>query len=148
MNALKKAGIFVLDFIEIFMPVVALTVTFGAFIVNVISRYILNSPVNACYELCLMGLVWCLLLSAPYAVRKNNNVAFTLLYDAQSEWGQLIFRLVGNGFLIFCLGVMLYPCYDWVTFMFRKFTTVLRIRMDIVYSPFVIFNVLTLGHLI
>lgn len=148
MQLLKKIGLFILDFVEVFMPVVALTIIFVAFIVNVISRYVVNAPVNACYELCLGGLVWCLLLSAPYATRKHNNVAFTLLYDKMNPLGQLIFRLVGNGFLIFCFAVMLYPSYDWVTFMQRKYTAVLKIRMDIMYSPFLVFNVLVLAHMI
>ena len=145
---LKKIGLGLLDFTEVVMPVLALTVTFVSFIVNVITRYILNKPINACYELCLGGLLWCLLLSAPYAARKHTNVAFTLLYDKLNPTGQRILRLVGNAFLIFCFGAMLYPCYDWVMFMHRKFTATLKIRFDIMYFPFVVFNVLTLAHLI
>jgi TRAP-type C4-dicarboxylate transport system permease small subunit len=148
MKLLKKIGLKLLDFIEVVMPVIALSVTFFSFIVNVIARYLVNAPINACYELCLGGLVWCLLLSAPYAARKHTNVAFTLLYDKMNATTQLIFRLVGNAFLIFCFAEMLYPCYDWVSFMHRKYTAVLKIRMDIMYSPFVVFNVLTLGHLV
>lgn len=148
METLKKIGLAILDFIEVIMPVMALLVTFIAFIVNVIARYAINAPINACYELCLAGLVWCLLLSAPYAARKHNNVAFTLVYDHMNPVGQLVFRLIGNGFLIFCFAMMLYPCYDWVMFMHRKFTAVLRIRMDIIYFPFVVFNVLTLCHML
>ena len=147
-ETLKKIGLGILDFVEVGMPMVALTIIFASFIVNVISRYIINSPVNACYELCLGGLVWCLLLSAPYAVRTHTNVQFTLLYDRMSPAGQMVFRLVGNAFLIFCFGVMLYPCFDWVMFMHRKYTAVLHVRMDIMYFPFVVFNFLTLVHLI
>lgn len=145
---LKKIGLGLLDFIEVIMPVLALTTTFVSFIVNVVTRYIFNKPVNACYELCLIGLLWCLLLSAPYAARKHNNVAFTLIYDKFSPAGQRVLRLIGNAFLIFCLAAMLYPCYDWVMFMHRKLSATLKIRFDVLYFPFVVFNVLTLGHLI
>ncbi len=148
MKILKKIGLFLLDFIEVFMPVAALTITFVSFIANVIARYIVGSPLNASYELCLTGLLWCLLLSAPYAVRKDNNVKFTLVYDRLNGAGQMAFRLLGNGFMIFCLGIMLYPCADWVMFMARKSTAVLRIPMHIIYFPFIVFNVLALGHLI
>ena len=145
---LKKIGLGLLDFIEVIMPVLALTTTFVSFIVNVVTRYIFNKPVNACYELCLIGLLWCLLLSAPYAARKHTNVAFTLIYDKFSPAGQRVLRLIGNAFLIFCLAAMLYPCYDWVMFMHRKLSATLKIRFDVLYFPFVVFNVLTLGHLI
>lgn len=148
MKILKKVGLGLLDFVEVVMPVLALLLTFVSFIVNVVARYVVNAPVNACYELCLTGLVWCLLLSAPYAARKHNNVAFTLLYDHMNPVGQMAFRLLGNAFLIFCFGIMFYPCLDWVLFMHRKYTAVLRVRMDIIYFPFVIFNALTLCHLI
>ena len=53
-----------------------------------------------------------------------------------------------GSFLIFCFAAMLYPCYDWVMFMHRKYTATLKIRFDIMYFPFVVFNVLTLAHLI
>ena len=147
LEVLKKIGLGLLNFTEVVMPVIALTVTFLAFIVNVVTRYILHKPVNACYELCLIGLLWCLLLSAPYAVRKHNNVAFTLIYDKFSPSGQRILRMVGDAFLIFCFVAMLYPCYDWVMFMHRKSSATLKIRFDVLYFPFVIFNVLTIGHL-
>lgn len=147
-KTLKKAGLKALDIIEVAMPVMALLVIFVSFILNAFARYVLRHPINACYELCLAGLVWCLLLSAPYAVRKKTNVMFTLVYDKMNAAGQMAFRLLGNGFLIFCFAVMLFPSYDWVRFMKIKYTAVLHIRMDIVYAPYVVFNVLTLAHLI
>lgn len=148
MKNLKKIGLFLLDFVEVWMPTICLGVIFVSFIVNVVSRYIFNKPVNACYELCLAGLLWTLLLSAPYAVRKHNNVAFTLIYDKFGAKGQLILRLLGTAFLLFCLIRMFYPCMDWVLFMKRKRTAVLKIRYDVLYFPFVIFNVLTICHLL
>jgi TRAP-type transport system small permease protein len=148
MSKLKKIGLAILDFVEVWMPVLGLLTTFVSFIVNVVARYIFNSPVNACYELCLGGLLWCLLLSAPYAVRTHTNVAFTLIYDNVSAGMQLAFRLIGNAFMLFCFIAMLWPCTDWVLFMARKYTAVLKIRMSIVYFPFVIFNVLVIAHLL
>ena len=148
MKSLKKIGLFLLDFVEVWVPTICVAVIFGSFIVNVVSRYVFNSPVNACYELCLIGLLWALLLSAPYAIRTHKNVAFTLIYDKFGAWGQLIFRLVGTAFLLFCLIRMFYPCLDWILFMKRKKTAVLKIRYHIVYFPFVIFNVLSICHLL
>lgn len=148
MKILKKIGLGLLDFVEVGMPVVALSIILLSFIANVVARYFFNAPINASYELALGGLLWCLLLSAPYAARKHKHVAFTLLYDKLNPAWQMVFRLAGTAFLIFCFAVMLYPCFDWVMFMYRKKTAVLRIRMDIVYFPFVIFNVLTLAHLV
>lgn len=148
MKHLKRAGLFLLDFVEVYMPMAALTITFGAFIVNVVSRYVFNSPVNESYELCLAGLLWCLLLSAPYATRRQGHVCFTLLYDKVDEPVRLAFRLIGSAFLLACFLVMAYPCADWVMFMARKRTAILKIRMDIIYSPFIAFTGLTIAHLI
>lgn len=147
MKTLKKAGLILLDIIEVWIPTACIAVIFVSFIVNVVSRYIFNKPVNACYELCLAGLLWALLLSALYAIRNHKNVAFTLIYDQFGAWGQLILRLIGTAFLLFCLIKMLYPCFDWVLFMKRKRTAVLKIRYDILYFPFVVFNVFSIGHL-
>ena len=103
MKTVKKIGLLLLDILEVWVPTLCIAVIFGSFIVNVISRYLFNSPVNACYELCLIGLLWALLLSAPNAIRNHKNVAFTLIYDKFDAKGQLIFRLVGTAFLLFCL---------------------------------------------
>ena len=146
MKTLKRIGVFLLDFVEVWMPAIALAIIFIAFILNVFSRYVFRSPINACYELCLAGLVWTLLLSAPYAVRTKTNVAFTLLYDKAGAATQLIMRILGNAFLLFCLIKMFYPCLDWVLFMHRKRTSVLKIRYDILFFPFVIFNALDIFH--
>lgn len=148
MRIWKKIGLGLLGFIEVGIPVIALSVVLISFIANVVARYFFNSPINASYELALGGLLWCLLLSAPYATRKHNHVAFTLLADKLNPAWQMAFRLLGTAFLIFCFAVMLYPSFDWVMFMHRKRTAVLRIRMDLVYFPFVVFNVLTLAHLV
>ena len=148
MEILKKSGVGILNFVEVVMPVLALLMTFVYFIVNVVARYVMNAPLNACYELCLTGLVWCLLLSAPYAARTHTNVSFNLLYDMMPPVGQLIFRMVGTAFLIFCFAVMFFPCLDWVLFMHVKYTAVLHVRMDIIFFPFVVFNFLTLCHLL
>ena len=147
MKTLKKIGIFLLDFVEVWMPTIALAIIFIAFIINVISRYVFRSPINACYELCLAGLVWTLLLSAPYAVRTKTNVAFTLIYDRANAVVQLIMRLVGNAFLLYCLVRLFYPCLDWVLFMHRKRSSVLKIPYHILFFPFVIFNALDIFHI-
>lgn len=147
MKILKKVGSLLLDFVEVVMPVAALLVIFVSFIANVISRYVANAPINACYELCLAGLVWCLLLSTPNATRKHGHVMFTLVYDSLGAKGQLIFRLIGNAFLVFIFAVMLYPCADWVMFMGRRSTTVLKIPLNIIHFPFIVCNVLCLFHL-
>lgn len=130
------------------MPVLALLIIFLSFIINSFSRYLLRRPINACYELCLSGLVWCLLLSAPYAVRKHTNVKFSLIYDRLNGAGQMAFRLIGNALLIFCFSAMLFPSISWVHFMRIKHSEVLHLRMNVVYAPFVVFNILTLFHLI
>ena len=148
MEKFKKIGLKLLDVVEVWVPTVCVGVIFVSFIVNVVSRYLFNKPVNACYELCLAGLLWALLLSAPYAIRNHNNVAFTLIYDKFGAWGQLIFRIAGNAFLLFCLIRLFYPALDWVLFMKRKRTAVLKIRYDILYFPFVIFNFLSICHIL
>lgn len=147
MKTLKKIGLWLLDFVEVWMPTISLTVIFVAFIVNVVSRYIFNSPINACYELCLGGLVWTLFLSAPYAVRTHSNVAFTLLVDRVNPKVQLGLAIIGNAFLLFCFIRMLYPCFDWVMFMKRKHSPVLKIPYNILFFPFVVFNFLDICHI-
>lgn len=148
MKTFIKIGQRFLDLIEVYIPTFCLIVTFVSFVIQVVSRYCFGSQVRWTYEMCLTGFLWCLLLAAPYAQREHSHVSFTLFYDKLGERGQLAFRLIGTVFLVICFGILLYPGYDWVQFSGIKKSSTLRIPLNYVYAPFVVFVALTLLHLL
>lgn len=151
MNAvtiLKRSGNFLLDVLEIYIPTLSFTVMFLVFMLQVFFRYFLNNPLTWPPEIISLTFIWTTVLGACYAQRKADHVAFTIVYDRISAKGQLIFRLLGNGFIAIAFLIALKPAYDYVMFMNFKETTVLKISYTVVYAPFLIFLVLISGRML
>ena len=135
MRILKKIGAFLLDFLDVYLPTVCLLATFLSFLVNAFSRYIFRSPINYCYEICLLGLLWCLLLSASNATRHHKHVSFTMIYDRLNPVGQMILRFISNGIILYSMAIVFLPSWEWVDFMGIRRTASLHLRLNIVYFP-------------
>ncbi|MEA2063307.1 MAG: TRAP transporter small permease [Gemmatimonadota bacterium] len=143
---LKRIFAFVLDVLEIYIPLVTFSIMFVAFVVQIFFRYVLNAPLTWPHEITLIAFIWTTLLGACYARRLNAHVCFGVVYDLLTPARQLVVRLTGNGIIVIVFCAALYPCYDFVAFMEFQKTTVARIPFSIVYFPFVVFMVLIIGH--
>ncbi len=146
--SLKRAGHFLLDTLEIYIPTISFSVMFIIFVVQVFYRYALNNPLTWPPEIISMTFIWTTVLGACYAQRKAEHVSFTVVYDRLSAMGQLIFRLLGNGFVAVAFLIALRPVYEYIDFMSFQKTTVLRIPMSMVFAPFLIFQVLIIGRML
>ena len=58
MEAFKKAGKKIMDFLGYFVPSVTFTVIFVVFMVSIICRYFLKQPVTWSYEISVLGYMW------------------------------------------------------------------------------------------
>ena len=146
MDRLKKLGAHLLDIVEVYCPMISLIVMFSSFLIQVISRYVFKAQFDWTYEMTLIGFLWCLLLSAPYAQRKNAHVKFDIIYNLVSDKWKFIFRCISNLYLIFCFALVTWYGADWVSFMKIQKSSMLRIPLNIIYAPFVLFAFLTLAH--
>lgn len=148
MNKAKKFIAVFLDILEVYIPSISLIVMFVCFLLQIFSRYILGSQFHWTYEMTLTGFLWCLLMAAPYAQRKQTHVRFELISDILPRTGQFIFRCISNIFIIFCFGLLVWHGTSWVDFMSISKSSTLRIPLNIVYSPFIFFTTLTTIHTI
>lgn len=143
---LKKTFLFLLDLLEIYIPVAAFSIMFIVFLLQVFMRYVFNSPLTWPYEVTLIGFIWAALLGACLARRFHEHVAFGLLYDLLSPGRQLFLRLAGNAIIIAAFGVALLPSIDYIAFVNFQKTAVLRIPLSIAYAPFAVFLLLVVGR--
>ncbi len=145
---INKVILFMLDTIEIYIPTICITITFISFLIQIFTRYVLRDQVEWSYEVTLIGFLWCLILSASNGSRTETHVAFTLFYDKLSNKNKLIIRLIANAVVITTFSLLLYPAWEFVSFMQIKKTSVLKIPINIVYFPFIVFTFLTLVHVL
>ncbi|OGG04078.1 MAG: hypothetical protein A3F83_01535 [Candidatus Glassbacteria bacterium RIFCSPLOWO2_12_FULL_58_11] len=143
---IRKIFTFLLDLLEIYIPIAAFSVMFCVFLLQVLLRYIFNAPLSWPYEVTLICFIWAALLGACLARRLNAHVAFGMVYDVLSPQRQLIFRLAGNGIIIAAFCIALYPSLAFIAFISFQKSAVLRIPLSLAYSPFVVFLLLILGR--
>jgi len=144
----KRSGLFLLDALEIYLPTLSFVVLFIVFILQVFYRYFLNNPLTWPPEIISIAFIWTTVLGACYAQRKVDHVAFGLIYDRLSALGQLIFRLIGNGFIAIAFIIALKPTYDYIVFMDFKKSTVLKISFAYIFFPYLVFLLLIVGRML
>ncbi len=135
---LKKTGKFLLDCIELYMPMLTFVVLFVSFMSQIVARYFFK-PMIWPEELSLICFVWTALLGGLYAKRTGSHVAFTMLYDVAKPGAQRAMRIVGNLMLLSSFIIIFIPSWDYIQFMAYKKSDALRIPMNWAYFPFIIF---------
>ena len=142
----KKLGQLFLDITEIYIPAITFSLLFIAFLIQVFYRYFLV-PLTWPLEFTLMMFIWTTLFGACYAMRDDSHVRFTLVYDSASPKVQYWMRVSGNILLLTAFIIAFIPTWNWVEFMSFKKSNVLKVPMNIVFFPYIIFMVIMIGRI-
>jgi len=137
---LKKTCKFLVDCIELYIPILSFSTLFVSFVLQIFARKFFK-PLLWPEELSLICFVWTALLGGLYSKRMGTQVAFTMLYDAAKPKTKRIMCIVGNALLLVAFLVILVPSWDYVQFMQYKKSDALGIPMNIAYFPFVVYLV-------
>lgn len=134
----KTVFLFLLDLIELYIPILAFLTIFTCFMVQIISRYFFT-PLMWPEELALIAFLWVALLGALYAKRHDSMVAFSMVYDAVGPLVQFWMRILGYVLIIGLFSLSFKPTLEYVLFMSFKTSGVLGIPMHLAYSCYIIF---------
>ena len=118
-----------------------LAAMFLTFVIQIVSRYVLNAPVGWTVELCLTLWLWLVFWGSAFCLDDRDHVKFDMLYLAA---GQKIRRLLALGAAIVIVVAMLAALpatLDYITFYKIKKSAVLRIRLDYVFAIYGVFAV-------
>ena len=146
MKTLKRAYELISDTLEVYLPCVSFVVVFATYVIMIVYRYIFSAQINWIYELSMIAFVWTVVLSASYCSRKNEHIVFTMLYDLMGEKGKLIFTILGDLFIVVIMSILFPKAVEAVSFLAIKKSPLLKIPFNIIYSPFIVFNFLTILH--
>ena len=145
---MKKTLKFLLDFVEIYLPMATFCCLFLTFVVQIFFRYVMRNPLMWPEELTSLAFIWTTLLSAGYIRRVHGHVAFTLIYDKLPEAMRRIARLSSNFLVFFAFLVPLPSIFKYLKAIHIEKSSVLRIPLSIGYGPVLVFFILILGHTI
>lgn len=115
--------------------------TFAGFIVQVFFRYLLNDPLAWSQEATMIAFIWAVFWAAAFMVPQREHVTFDVVYDTVPEhvkrW-MAVFSMI----VLAVAFVMLIPrTLDYLDFLFRKRSPVLRIQMTWIYGCYLLFIV-------
>lgn len=143
---MKKYGIFILNLLEIYIPLSTFIIMFSVFILQIFYRYVLNNPLSWAYEVTVLGFLWTTLLGACYVRRIHSHICFDMAYQNRSEKVKIIFRLMGNSLVIIGCLIGIFPTYQYLLDMSIEKTPVLRIPLSVGFLPAFVFIILITGY--
>jgi len=116
-------------------------VMFFAFIIQILFRYFLNFPVGWTSELSVVMWLWLVLWGAAFVVKEREEIRFDLLSELAGRRARLVMGIVAALALLALYGLSLKPSFDYVTFMKVEKSSYLKVRMDWLFSIYVVFVV-------
>lgn len=136
----------VCDLIEVYLPCVIFVFMFLSYVVLIVYRYLLRASFDWLYELNMFSFVWCGIFAASYGSRSETHVRFTILYDHVSPRTRMILRFIEHVFVIVLFSIMLPKAVGNLDFMKVRKSSILKLRFNWVFAPFLSFVVLTILH--
>ena len=113
---------------------------FVCFIIQIAARYVFNYPLGWTDEVSVLCWIWCTLWGAAFVLREKDEVRFDIIYSASSEKTRRIFTIITGIAAIALFGIALPAVFSYVTFLKVERSAYLGIRLDYLYSIYLIFS--------
>jgi TRAP-type C4-dicarboxylate transport system permease small subunit len=118
-----------------------LAVMFSAFIIQIAFRYLFNFPIGWTSELTVVMWLWLVLWGSAFVLSEKEEIRFDLIYGAVGPRARIAMAIVFSVAIVVLYGISLKPSFDYVSFMKVEKSSYLKIRMDWLYSIYLIFLV-------
>ena len=121
------------------VAVALMAIMFVSFLLQIGFRYLLNNPLGWTEEVTVLCWTWVVLWCAAFVLSDAEEVRFDVVYSVVPPTMRRGFVAASSIALIVLLLVSLPASWSYVTFMKREHTAYLRLRLDFMYSIYVIF---------
>ncbi len=122
-----------------FIAAAMLAAMFLTFLLQIFSRYVLQTPFGWTVEFCLMMWIWIVFFGNAFVVRERDHVTFDIFYLAASRPIRRIFALITAAAIVVGMVLSFLPTLDWIDFLKIKKSATLKIPLRTVYSVYGIF---------
>lgn len=116
-----------------------LAIMFVAFIIQIASRYFFNFPIGWSSELSVVAWLYMVLIGSALWLKESEEIRFDLVSGSLGPRGRRVI-----GILVAAVGLVLFAMsfpatWKYVTFMKVESSSYLKIRLDILYSVYLLF---------
>jgi|SRR5688572_29652393 len=123
-----------------------LAVMFAAFVVQIVFRYFFNFPIGWAAELSVVMWLWLVLWGAALVLRDDEEIRFDLLSASVGRRARIVMAIIAGVALVVLYAASLPASYNYVTFMKVEKASYLKIRMDWLFSIYIVFLLATLAR--
>ena len=114
---------------------------FLCFVLQIAARYVFNYPLGWTEEVSVLAWIWCTLWGAAFVLRERDEVRFDIIYSAVSKTTRCVFTVLTGVATIALFAIALPAVVAYVTFLKVERSAYLGIRLDYLYSIYVVFSV-------
>jgi TRAP-type C4-dicarboxylate transport system permease small subunit len=118
-----------------------LGIMFLAFIIQIVFRYFFNFPIGWTSELSVIAWLYMALLGAAFWLKESDEIRFDLISGKLGPLGRRVVGLAVAVAAVVLFGMALPATIKYVIFMKVESTSYLKIRLDLLYSVYVVFAV-------
>lgn len=118
-----------------------LATMFVAFIVQIVFRYFFNFPIGWSSELSVITWLYMVLLGSAFWLKEGEEIRFDLISGALGPKGRRVLAFIVATAAVVLFGMALPATVKYVAFMKVESSSYLKIRLDILYSVYVVFAV-------
>ena len=111
---------------------------FLTFVVQVFFRYVVGNPLGWTLEASLIAYLWLVFWFTGFLIKDKEQVYFDLLYAAVKPKTRRFFDIITGTIIVLALAISYPATVDYVTFMKIEKTGATQIRLDFVFSIFLI----------
>lgn len=116
-----------------------LAVMFAAFVLQIVFRYFFNFPIGWAAELSVVMWLWLVLWGAAFVLRDDEEIRFDLLSASVGPRARTVMAIIAGVALVVLYAASLPASYNYVTFMKVEKASYLGIRMDWLFSIYIVF---------
>ncbi len=134
-----------------FIAATLLAAMFLTFLLQIFSRYLLQTPFGWTLELCLILWVWIVFFSCAFLVREKDHVTFDILYLATPRRVRQVLALIICAALVIGMAWGFLPTWDYIDWMKLRNTTTVKnpfsgekIPMRTIFSIYAVFMVMVI----
>jgi TRAP-type C4-dicarboxylate transport system permease small subunit len=112
---------------------------FISFLLQIAFRYVLNQPLGWTEEVTVLCWVWVVLWCAAFVLSNNDEIRFDIVYTLVPPRVRRLFTAASSIAFVVLLLMSLPASWSYVAFMKREHMAYLHLRLDAMYSIYVIF---------
>ena len=125
------------------IAVLLMGLMFVSFLLQIAFRYVLNQPLGWTEEVTVLCWVWVVLWCAAFVLADRDEIRFDIVYTLVPPGVRRAFTVLASVAFVVLLLWSLPASWNYVAFMKREHTAYLHMRLDVMYSVYVLFVVAT-----